>query len=228
MSLEYPIDFIRCFDEYVDVEALKNLHNDICHGIVKSTQQITILNGAAQTLAIKEPEPFSSEISDYLDCLDTTQEKSEFLSLTKQNRGLMKAVMLKDRDTEFRHIQDSRFCKETENYENFPSLIKWIDQLPFKSYGRVVIFLNDVNTSTPVHQDVQGQDRRHPFEFIWCRTKLDKELFVHVREEKIYLQGHTGMFNIGNWHGCDPTPFPTFSIRIDGYFEDWFKERIKS
>lgn len=119
-------------------------------------------------------------------------------------------------------------CVETKNAVLFPSLFDYVHtRLPFSEVGRIVIFLNDHDLVTPIHSD-DVPVKWHQNEFLWLRPNLAKKFFIYDRTSgaKHYVTSHSAFFNEQCWHGTDPSPNMTFSIRIDGFFTQAFREQL--
>lgn len=119
-------------------------------------------------------------------------------------------------------------CINTKNAHLFPALLDFIYlSLPFREIGRIIIFLNDHDLVTPIHTD-DTPTAYHKNEFLWLSTSLEKKFFVYDKENdtKYHITGHSAFFDEQCWHGTDPSPKMAFSIRVDGFFTDKFREQI--
>lgn len=124
----------------------------------------------------------------------------------------------------------SRDCHWTEEAKNFPSLVELINQMPFKEIGRVMIFITEANNSTVPHFDsTLDNSQKSNDDFIWFQTRNDyKPIFVMDGDtkEKFYPDPNKKFlwFNEMDYHGTDPVPRFSFSIRIDGVFKEEIKK----
>ncbi len=115
----------------------------------------------------------------------------------------------------------------TNNFRHFPSLQKWIqDSNIFKETGRQIIFIQMQESNTPEHVDqnfdaIPAEYKRVP-EFLWITEQGGKKLFVNNVET-----GNVVWFNSFKPHYTAPASGLRWSLRIDGYFTDEFKNKLK-
>lgn len=117
--------------------------------------------------------------------------------------------------------------ERNERASEFEPLTSFIDKLPFKETGRVLIIYDDESREVPAHRDHLVRETCN--EFVWFRTNLNKPLYMLDSEtrEKKYVQSYSAWFDVVNqYHGCDAAEGLTFSIRVDGVFTDEFRRRI--
>ena len=115
----------------------------------------------------------------------------------------------------------------TEAAEEFAELMAFIDTLPFKARGRMLIIYDPEGRAVSAHRDHDSQDLCH--EFIWFRTNLDKPFFMLNPDsgERQDVRGHAAWFDtVNQYHGADATGSLAWSIRVDGIFDDAFRARI--
>lgn len=123
-------------------------------------------------------------------------------------------------------------CQWTENAINFPSLLELIQQLPFASIGRVMIFMTEPNNITVPHFDsILTHPDKSNDDFIWFKTKdTYKQIYVMDGDtkEKYYppIDSKFIWFNEMDYHGTDSSPRFSFSIRIDGKFDPEVRKKI--
>ena len=150
-------------------------------------------------------------------------------------------------DGETSHLPGSRLVylsksRESENYydldrtelwepgpdaEEFSELMGFIETLPFKARGRMIIMYDDSGRAVTAHRDHDSAELCH--EFIWFRTNLDKPFYMLNPEtgKRRYVQSHAAWFDtVNQYHGADATGGLSFSIRVDGVFSDEFRSRI--
>jgi hypothetical protein len=111
--------------------------------------------------------------------------------------------------------------------EEFSELMRFIDTLPFKARGRMIIMYDDSGRAVTAHRDHDSADLCH--EFIWFRTSLDKPFYMlnPVSGERRHVRSHAAWFDtVNQYHGADATGGLSFSIRVDGIFSDEFRSRI--
>jgi hypothetical protein len=124
-------------------------------------------------------------------------------------------------------LGESKNWYETENYKNFPELIKWInDSRIFTETGRILFFIQLIGTQTPPHIDmdlskapIEYQKRT---EFIWLTDPNNsKQLLVNGNPA-----GNFAWFDNYQTHETLSTNTTKFSLRIDGKFTDEFKKKL--
>jgi hypothetical protein len=199
--ITYPC--YKSFDEFIDVERLKSLDGYIAERIrrhMQSRREDFFLN--LHRLNAKPPEkPGAREV---------------WLTRTKQ--GVPYNYLDLDR---------TELWERTPEAEVFSLLMDFIETLPFKATGRMLIIYDDRATPVPAHRDHLNTDICH--EFIWFRTNLSKPFYVlnHRTNEKLYVESYSAWFDtVNQFHGSDPREGLSFSIRVDGHFTDEFKRRI--
>jgi hypothetical protein len=104
----------------------------------------------------------------------------------------------------------------------------FIETLPFKTTGRMLIIYDDAGKAVPAHRDHIETDVCN--EFIWFRTNLKKPFYVlnHETDEKKYVESYSAWFDsVNQYHGSDAVPEGlSFSLRVDGTFTDEFRRQI--
>jgi hypothetical protein len=109
----------------------------------------------------------------------------------------------------------------------FSLLMDFIETLPFKQKGRMLIIYDDAGLTVPAHRDHVESEICH--EFIWFRTNLKKPFYVlnHETNEKKYVESYSAWFDsVNQFHGSDAAEGLSFSIRVDGAFTDEFRKLI--
>lgn len=109
----------------------------------------------------------------------------------------------------------------------FSGLMDFIDTLPFKSRGRMLVIYDDSGKIVPAHRD--HLDTETCNEFFWFRTNFKKPLYMlnPATSEKKYVRSYSAWFDsVNQYHGCDAADGLSFSIRVDGKFTDEFRELI--
>lgn len=109
----------------------------------------------------------------------------------------------------------------------FSELMDFIETLPFKARGRMIIMYDDSGRAVTPHRDHDSAELCH--EFIWFRTNFGKPFYMLNPEtgERSYVKSHAAWFDtVNQYHGADSTGGLSFSIRVDGVFSDAFRSRI--
>lgn len=124
-------------------------------------------------------------------------------------------------------LDKSDLWERSETAEEFPLLMDFIETLPFKEKGRMLIIYDDAGLAVPAHRDHIETEVCN--EFIWFRTNLVKPFYMlnADTDEKKFVESYSAWFDsVNQFHGSDSTDGLSFSIRVDGLFTDEFKKRI--
>jgi hypothetical protein len=117
--------------------------------------------------------------------------------------------------------------RPTPEAEEFAELSAFVETLPFKARGRVLVIYDDAARPTPAHRDHLNTEVCH--DFIWMRTNLRKPLYLlnHATGERAYVESYAAWFDtVNQYHGSDGAEGLTFSFRVDGIFTDEFRALI--
>ena len=115
----------------------------------------------------------------------------------------------------------------TEAGEEFAELMAFIETLPFKARGRMLIIYDHEGRAVSAHRDHDSPDLCH--EFIWFRTNLDKPFYMLNPDtgSRLEVGSHAAWFDtVNQFHGADATGRLSWSIRVDGVFTDEFRAQI--
>ena len=115
----------------------------------------------------------------------------------------------------------------TEAAGEFAELMAFIETLPFKARGRMLIIYDAEGRAVSAHRDHDSQDLCH--EFMWFRTNLAKPFFMlnPGTGERLDVRSHAAWFDtVNQYHGADGTGALAWSIRVDGMFTDEFRAQI--
>lgn len=117
--------------------------------------------------------------------------------------------------------------EQTPAAAEFSRLMDFIETLPFEGTGRMLIIYDDQGLCVPAHRDHLEKEVCH--DFIWFRTNLLKPFYMynHHSGEKLYVTSYSAWFDtVNQFHGSDPAPGLSFSIRVDGIFNSELRRRI--
>jgi hypothetical protein len=198
--IAYPC--YKSFDEFIDLEKLKSLDGYITERIrqhVNAQKDIQFYTGPFRLKGSSPERPGSRMIY-----LAQSKLPDSYFDLDK-----------------------TELWEQTPEASEFYWLMDFIETLPFKSTGRMLIMYDDVARPIPAHRDHTSTETCH--EFIWFRTNLHKPFYMlnHRTNEKLYVESYTAWFDtVNQFHGTDPAEGLTFSIRVDGIFTDEFRKRI--
>ena len=192
----------KSFDEFVDTDALKALD-----GYIRSRIQ--------RRLAAEQDRRFYTGPF-LLDpwAADRPGTRMIYLSRSRQPDN-------------YYDLDRTELWEPTEEAEEFSALMAFISTLPFRRTGRMLIMYDDVARPVSAHRDHDSTDLCH--EFVWFRTNLDKPFYMldPGSGEKRYVESYCAWFDtVNQFHGGDARDGLTFSIRVDGVFDDAFRRRI--
>jgi hypothetical protein len=199
-TVQYPS--YKDLDAYIDVDWLKSLN-----GYIK--QRIERRLSDAQDLAFYTG-PFLLE------------------SNAPHLPGSRLIYLAKSREPEnYYHLDRTDLWEPSADAEEFSELMRFIETLPFKATGRMIIMYDDSGRAVTAHRDHDSTELCH--EFIWFRTNRDKPFYMLNPEtsERLYVNSHAAWFDtVNQYHGADATGGLSFSIRVDGVFSDDFRAAI--
>jgi len=115
----------------------------------------------------------------------------------------------------------------TPDTEEFTPLMEFIATLPFAATGRMLIMYDPSGRAVSAHKDHDSTELCH--EFIWFRTNRSKPFYMldPATSERAYVAGHAAWFDtVNQFHGADASGGLSFSVRVDGVFNDDFRSRI--
>ena len=131
------------------------------------------------------------------------------------------------REDNYYDLDRTDLWEESPEAEEFAELMDFIETLPFKARGRMLIIYDPEGRAVSAHRDHDSIELCH--EFIWFRTNLDKPFFMLNPEsgERLDVSSHAAWFDtVNQYHGADATGELAWSIRVDGVFDDAFRSRI--
>lgn len=198
--IEYPC--YKSFDEFIDVDRLKALDDYVAERVrrhIASNNDIRFYTGPYR---LNESSP------------DRPGSRMIYLSQSSVP------------DSYF-NLDRTELWRRSPAAEEFAELMKFIETLPFKAHGRMLIMYDDAGREVPAHRDHEETEVCH--EFIWFRTNLDKPFYMLNQHtgERLYVNSHSAWFDtVNQYHGSDPREGLSFSIRVDGIFTDEFRQRI--
>jgi hypothetical protein len=198
--IKYPS--YKSFDEFIDVERLKSLDAYVAERVrrhIAERRDLRFYTGPYRLEQASPDRPGSRMIY-----LSQSEAPDSYFDLDR---------------TELWHRAPAA--------EEFAELMAFIETLPFKAHGRMLIMYDDVARPVPAHRDHEETEVCH--DFIWLRTNLDKPFYMldHRTGEKLYVTSYSAWFDsVNQFHGSDEHDGLSFSIRVDGIFTDEFKARI--
>lgn len=160
--------------------------------------------------------------------LESTEQKIKFLCFTTPMVHPFWLCFLRvNKKTEkTQHVNKAvaAECYDTAEMKHFPKLMELIHKLPMKSIGRILIFMTEANNQTVPHYDAANAMQRATMrnaDFIWFQPSPAKKLFV-MGLDKIRHYPEDGKrfvwFNEMDYHGTEPCPVMSYSVRVEGEF----------
>jgi hypothetical protein len=139
----------------------------------------------------------------------------------------MVALSRSAREEVYYDLDRTELWSPSEEAAEFADLMAFIDTLPFKARGRMMIIYDELGRAVSAHRDHDEAELCH--EFIWFRTNLDKPFFMLNPQtgERVDVRSHAAWFDtVNQYHGADATGELAWSIRVDGVFSDEFRALI--
>lgn len=124
-------------------------------------------------------------------------------------------------------LDRTEIWEPTHEAEAFAPLMAFIATLPFAATGRMLIMYDPFGRAVSAHRDHDSSELCH--EFLWLRTNRSKPFYMLNPEtgERAYVAGHSAWFDtVNQFHGADAGDGLSFSIRVDGVFDDGFRSHI--
>jgi len=132
-----------------------------------------------------------------------------------------------EREQDYYDLNNCEVWHATPDAEEFSELMDFIADLPFEATGRMIIMYDDSGRAVSAHRDHDSLDLCH--EFIWFRTNLEKPFYMLNSDtgDQLYVQSHSAWFDtVNQFHGADATGSLSFSIRVDGRFDEALRREI--
>lgn len=227
------------FDPYIDVGRLESLEFEIIKGVSLAYDRVEPLTLGSINCqfdkSIKETSVWMGENKDDPELAQlrasgaTFKQQYDFVRFRHGTADLGEKLMLRAYDNYIagfarKHI--ARLNKDREAYKFFPGIRSFLnDSGAFKEIGRTVVYLTPPGYGVPTHADYSdGISRRD--QFLWLNIRCQKKFFVLDENlQKDYITSQCGTFDNASWHGSDPVPPSTISVRIDGIFSDEWLEK---
>lgn len=222
-------------DPFLPIAELEAMHQAICFGLAQASYRdgvygsrnllrddVHCVSELGKELRRRPDDPRARDLAR----LPDLKSKLRFLKLISGSQSLGQSVVVRaSRAYSDKHKSDA--CAYTDNRRFFPELIAFAEALPFRELGRIVLFVSDCNSVGHIHRD-HPEPREGLEEFIWMVTRRDKKFFVYDEDTdtRHYIRSHAAFFNNNDYHGYDPVPKMTFSIRVDGVFDDRLRAQL--
>ncbi len=117
----------------------------------------------------------------------------------------------------------------TDEAKHFPNVMRYIDSLPFKSVGRVLLFTTYPNAGVVMHRDsTMTQHSDHNINLFFSAGGRPSFVWDEIKKEKVYLDpsARSYFFNNRDYHGVDAEPVFRYTVRVDGTFTDELCEAL--
>lgn len=104
----------------------------------------------------------------------------------------------------------------------FPNIIEYINTLPFKYVGRVLIFTTYPQAGIATHRDAPMMPHKDHNINLFFGQSRPSFVWDDINEEKIYLEPNASsyFFNNRDYHGVDKEQGFKYTLRVDGTFTD--------
>lgn len=201
MTAQYPsyVDF----DRFIDVDRLRALDEFIAEGIehhIRTEQDSFFLNQHR----LEANSPYAPGVREIWLTQTVPGTPYDYLDLDKP-----------------------ALWAPTPAAEEFAPLTQFIATLPFAATGRVLIIYDNGGNEVPAHRDHTDPDICH--EFIWMRTRFNKQFYMldAASGRKQYVTSHSAWLDsVNQFHGADACQSLSFSIRVDGVFNQELRQMI--
>jgi hypothetical protein len=196
--IQYPC--YQSFDQYIAWEKLRSLDEYLTEKIQNRVNTRDPLFHTSLTLK----------------ALDKRLPGSKMIYLTKSNRGYS-----------YLDLNDPALWEKTGEAEYFSLLTDFIGTLPFKQTARMLIMYDTLGHAITPHRDHPKKEICH--EFIWFRTNFKKPFYLlnQWTGVKNYVESYSAWFDtVNQFHGADAHQGPSFTIRVDGIFNDEIRKLI--
>ena len=204
-SARYPS--YKDLDPYIDVERLIALDEFIAERLRARI--------AAQDRAAAQDRPFYTGPF-LLDSKAPARPGSRMVPLSRSREP-----------EDYYDLDRTELWEPTPEAEEFLPLMDFIATLPFAATARMLIMYDGSGRAVSAHKDHDSAELCH--EFIWFRTNRSKPFYMLNPDtgERAYVAGHAAWFDtVNQFHGADAGNGLSFSIRVDGVFNDDFRSRI--
>lgn len=243
VGLKHGIPF-QYLDEFMPPIDWVGVHNDTARGLAKAPWIKTAVSaGAHDDWANQEMATYFKAADKHLSAqqlsifnsLQTMEQKIKFLQLTTPTQHPFWLCFLRaNKKVEASYHEnknDPATCVDTPNVVFFPRLMSVIRKLPMKGIGRILIFMTEGHNETVPHFDALDADQRERMgnaDFVYFQPQalaqgLSKKIFVMDEDKKRYYPDPTKAFvwfNEMDWHGTEAAPVFSYSVRVEGIFDD--------
>jgi hypothetical protein len=228
-------------EPYIDLKGLESIEKDIILGIVKSRQFMNDDGSSTHNIFgnlpsivdstlienISNPENENYEYYKILNfnirqCrmfnryLGKYTQMGQLMSL--RNYNVPKGARLKG---------SQKDCTDYPAYENFPLLKQWINKLDiFTEIGRIIFWFNAPGEPHSIHKDTFVG---YPDHFLLINLHPEnKDLFLldNNNNNKVSIASKAFCFDTRNYHGTQGKDFYSWTLRIDGKFNQQWLESI--
>lgn len=236
-------------DKYIDHSFDEELHTECCIGLAKSTEyKLGMTYGAIPKFEqerlgsndcwsemfreLEKYDPDGRHSRALKEIIDTTPGDMIYTALYKYAYFAMNAPIPWFFALYLKH---TGFLSKTEHNDNwtpaskhFPKLLKYIETLPFKSIGRILLFTTYPNAGVMVHRDALMAEHKDHNINLFFTSGRPSFVWDEITNEKVYLDpsARSYFFNNRDYHGVDPESQFRYTVRIDGTFTDEMQEEL--
>jgi len=240
-------------DQYIDTSKNQELHLEICRGMALAKEQkVATYPGSVHRSEREKGKCSFTEMLWDLDKYDPTgvhrkmieqlasehEEKPYYVDHPAVYRYMYYAMgadiawyhtyyLRRQRFGQKTQASGAEWTEEAEKY--FPNVIKYIESLPFKEIGRVLIFSTFPNCGITAHRDYHITPHKdHMINLFLGQGWRPSFVWDDVNNKKIYLESDATSycFNNRDYHGVDAESGYKYTLRVDGTFKNWLQEEL--
>ena len=240
---------IISMDQYIDHSQDQQLHIECCKGLALSEEyKMGMIYGG---IPPEEVSKFSGH-----DCWSEMLNNLEKYDPTGEHKAALKDVIDRSPGKEMQamykyayfalgavipwffalYLKKNDFGKKTQDLGQwteaaklFPNVVNYVNQLPFKTVGRVLFFTTYPNAGVVTHRDsVVAEHKDHNINLFFASGGRPSFIWDEVNKEKTYLDkdARSYFFNNRDYHGVDAEPIFRYTLRVDGTFTDELCEHL--
>ena len=216
--------------QYVNIQELQSLHEEICQGIARSKILPAVLPSAKNHLDRYTDITEKNTIYKNLVLLPRDAGPIYLKLRTGWYSGSSVVYIRNMKVNSWNTFENKMHESKTEWHENaefFPGLKNWLAKLPFKEIGRVLFWLTENDCDMQPHRD-NFELKSHSNEFIWFNPTREKQFYIYDETTafKIPVVPAAAFFNDLDIHGVDRTTKMLYTLRVDGIFTEEFRKQL--
>lgn len=215
------------------------LDNEICLGLAKNdTTQMPIVAGQIpDSLRLSEYRDLKFETEYLNNCTDqTVLDSISNLTVNQRRKYLYFKNKIVSPWSFIFVLKPNNFSTKSQDLQPWENCVnrdffhtrKFIETLPFKSIGRVVIYGSSPNMAVPCHRDQPMSNQLdHHINF---NPGGYRPVYVYdsYHDTKTYLDSDYRLYgyNVRDYHGVDSIDHFSYTVRVDGTYNDVVLEQL--